>query len=61
MRQQEGQHVAGRLPVAMRRRPRVEEEGRICSVESCKTRLTRYNLRDHCFHHQSVHFRRPRS
>ena len=30
------------------------EQGRVCNDESCETKLSIYNKRDHCFNHAPV-------
>tara|TARA_Y100000817_G_scaffold138758_1_gene108863 strand:- start:236 stop:451 length:216 start_codon:yes stop_codon:yes gene_type:complete len=32
------------------------EQGRVCNDESCETKLSIYNKRDHCFNHAPVKY-----
>ncbi|MDA9655432.1 hypothetical protein N9S94_00285 [Candidatus Actinomarina] len=36
------------------------DQGRVCIDESCKTKLSIYNKRDHCFNHAPVKYPRVR-
>ena len=36
------------------------EQGRVCNDESCETKLSIYNKRDHCFNHAPVKYPRVR-
>jgi hypothetical protein len=42
------------------RRPRTVDERRICPIEGCNTKLSRYNLGEACLVHQPVRFPRIR-
>ena len=36
------------------------DQGRVCKDESCNTKLSIYNKRDHCFNHAPVKYPRVR-
>lgn len=51
----------GRVVRARRgRRPKTVEESRVCADAGCETRLSRYNLGDHCYAHRGVRYPRLR-
>jgi hypothetical protein len=54
--------TAGRQARRMRgRRPKTDDSGRPCSVEGCRTRLSRYNRSDVCFAHRETRYPRIRA
>ena len=54
------QVMTGSKPMQSGRRPKTEAAGRVCLEERCNTVLSRYNVRDTCFHHTPVRFPRVR-
>ena len=42
------------------KRPKVEQQGRVCAEDSCETRLSIYNRSDRCNVHRPVHYPRSR-
>jgi hypothetical protein len=48
-----------RGPVAGRR-PKAILDARFCADRGCRTRLSRYNTRTHCYSHSAIRFPRTR-
>ena len=52
--------IVGRIPTKTGKRPKTDDEVRVCKDESCDTKLSRYNTRDACYRHRSPRFPRVR-
>ncbi|MGD2043846.1 MAG: hypothetical protein PVJ28_09380 [Acidimicrobiia bacterium] len=52
--------IVGRIPGKSGKKPKTEDESRVCADESCDTRLSRYNTKEACFRHRPPRFPRVR-